>query len=215
VAWKELLDTLNQGRADIIISSITKRKDRERDYKIRFSDSYFCTTQSLIYHDNTSEQPISELIANKRVGFQEKTTSELLVSALKRGVPFDARPFNQVDDIVQALLRSEIDYGVTDTPFAVTASLTKGPNKIGYKKFNKSDFPASVPEAERVEEYAIAVREGNTELLDVINAILTKLKEDGRLMRLFDEATREYENAKKIAPGARVGELKREHPWKC
>ena len=42
-------------------------------------------------------------------------------------------------------------------------------------------------EALTVEEYAIAIKKGNTELLDQVNGALAELKESGELQAIIDK----------------------------
>src|SRR6185436_17177188 len=46
VKWEDLLATPQSGRTDIIISTITSFTAREDEFGIKFSEPYYCTTQS-------------------------------------------------------------------------------------------------------------------------------------------------------------------------
>ena len=197
VLWTELLETPRKGLADFIISSITKLETRKRDFGIEFSEPYYCTTHALIYRAGAPDRTIREMIAGKNVGVQDKTTNARLAEELAKETAFHLKTFDTTETLINALMRSEIDYGIADIPFAVSAQIGRrsgGQDRLGFKTFRDEDFPASVPEAERVEEYAIAVRGGEHQLLSVIDGVIGKAKQDGTLARLFKEATQEFED---------------------
>ena len=66
-----------------------------------------------------------------------------------------------------------------------------------------------------LEEYAIAVRGGEHQLLSVIDGVIGKAKQDGTLARLFKEATQEFEDARAVTGGSRAGDTAQERPWLC
>jgi ABC-type amino acid transport substrate-binding protein len=201
VSWQELLKSPGDGRADMIISTITKREKREEDFKIKFSDSYYSTTQSLIYRCGEADRPIKERLRGRRIGVQEGTTSQDLLNLLRSDMGEQAiimQRFAQAEEIIAALLRpvSNIDYGLTDTPFAIGAELQNRHNgfpSLGYKQFTSADFPASTTPEQQVEEYAVAVRSADVLLMKAINEILSEMKERGELASLLQQETKQYE----------------------
>jgi ABC-type amino acid transport substrate-binding protein len=214
VPWTELLDTPRQGRADIIISTITKRQTRVETYNIGFSDTYYCTTQSVVYLDGKSQSPTEDMLKSRHVGVPGKTTSEDLVLAVRAANPpnvvsgvltvhdgaspvlpiaaakegeLPLQRFAETENVISAVLRKEIDYGVVDTPFAEMAVLRH--DKLRYMEFEKRLIPTNYP---KFDEYAIAVSRNENDLLDAVNAALKKLKESGKLMNLISEAKQKY-----------------------
>ncbi len=196
VAWLGLLKQSEQGNADMIISSITKLPSRESENHIKFSQAYFCTGQSLLYRkaDWTTDVPIRDMLKDKTVGYREGTTSGKLVANLVAAAGKDAlhpKPFIDGESMLQSLAAptSSIQMGVTDTPFALDALMRQGiGERLASKPFSKSDYPASVAPEERFEEYALAVAQGEKELLDAINRTIMKLKKDKTLDKILEEA---------------------------
>jgi ABC-type amino acid transport substrate-binding protein len=218
VPWKELLGLPGTGQADMIISTITRRTDREQQYRMKFSEPYYCTTQSLLFRDGQAEGSIRQIVAGKKVGVQVGTTGEQLVVKLAKDM--DKPPIieraGQTEDLVNALVRSPpaIDYAVTDAPFAFAAHLRKP--QLAYKEFGRDDFPSSVPQAERVEEYAVAVSVSELRLLNAINKIIGAMKDDGSLIALFRQAASDYLDANKLARIAGDDQIANDRaPWKC
>src|SRR5262249_48668524 len=107
----DLLRAAGDGRADMIMGGISKRKKREEDYKIKFSDVYFCTGQSLVYRAPEDDRLIHEMIRGKKAGFQRETTSAQLVTQLSRDGFIQPIGFDRSELVIEAVLDSGI-YGV-------------------------------------------------------------------------------------------------------
>jgi ABC-type amino acid transport substrate-binding protein len=215
VRWGEMLASPQQGGPDLIISSITRRKDRETQYELSFSDTYYCTTQSLLYRSQQTGESLLEILSNKVVGYQDKTTSQPLVDHLASRIPLVKKPFDQTDQIVQdLLLQSGTNMvGVTDSPFAVTAVL-QHPDKLRSRPLKAAEYaqlaalpalaPAAAPpasanpqklELEKEDEYAVAVHNSEGKLLDIINSALTRWKsppQDAELVKIVLKANEDH-----------------------
>jgi ABC-type amino acid transport substrate-binding protein len=218
VPWTHILDMPVQGRSDIIISSITKLKQREPQHLITFSSTYYCTAAALIYRVGTEGRTIRDMIAGKIVGVQKKTTSARHAAAIAKEMHIKIEYFDTTEALIDKLLKTNIDFGIVDAPFAAAAQYSNrvnGRDRLKFKEFRKADFPASMPEDEQVEAYALAVRSGEFELLGAIDKIIAEAKQSGLLTRLLKEATREYEDASGIPRGGQGGIALRERPWEC
>jgi polar amino acid transport system substrate-binding protein len=215
VAWQELLPKAGEGLADFVISSITETPEREREFHITFSDSYFCTTHALIFRAGTADGAIAAMIAGKKVGVQSATTNARLAEGLAAGGVFEVIAFPNTESLENALLGAQIDFGITDTSFARAAQLDtrlgNGMNRLDLKEFAPGDLPASLQD-QQTQQYAIAVRTGEFELLDTINDVIAKAKQDGSLARAFKESAEEYEEAFGLPPGSRRQDAR---PWDC
>ena len=111
-------------------------------------------------------------LVGKTIGAQLGTTGYIYAGDVE-----DAKvePYNKGADAVQALSTGKIDAVIIDNkPAQVFVDENEGLKLL------------ETPYAE--EEYAIAVKKGNTELLDAINASIANLKESGKL----DEIVAKY-----------------------
>jgi ABC-type amino acid transport substrate-binding protein len=163
------------------------------------------------------------MISGKRLGFEKPSTSERLAVALERDITVsgkaspelhaEERPAAIIDDV-----RSyKIDVGITDLPFAVESILTArqhADHSLDYRRVDVSELPASIPDASRFDEYAIAIRRGD-QLLPLINQSLRKLKESGDLARMIRATVRDYEQFKSFPEGALASQILHEQPWMC
>jgi ABC-type amino acid transport substrate-binding protein len=214
VSWEKLLPAADDRSADLAISSITKTSRREKKFSIQFTDSYYCTTYALIYRAGTQEGRIRDMVEGKTVGVQRETTSSELADKLVRDGLFSIEAFDNTESLRDALVASRIDLGVTDTPFAQSAQLdlrlSNGVDRLKFKEFGQDDLPLS--QDEQTQEYAIAVHNGEFELLGAINQTLARAKRDGELASLFKTAAEKYEIFKHYQPGSRsLGQ----RPWEC
>ncbi|MGH6736665.1 MAG: TIR domain-containing protein [Methyloceanibacter sp.] len=215
VPWPKLLPSAGDGTADFVISSITKKRERERKFNVVFSESYFCTTHALIYPANLADAPIADLIAGKKVGVQGDTTNAALADALTQDLGIAVVTLPNTETLRNELLNGQIDFAITDTTFArsaqLDARLDSGLDRLKVKEFELADMPNAIKDEHR-QEYGLAVRRGEVGLLAAIDKSLAKAKEDGTLAALFKAASEEYELAKGYRPGSRgLGA----HPWEC
>ena len=157
VSWSDLLVDISKGSADMAISAITRTKDREDNFRIRFSKSYYCTSQAIMWVGKRETQPLNKIMLGKRIGVQEKTTSENFVNYLSKkfGKGFvEIKKYRGVQEIVSALTSSEIDYGIADEPFAKSAGMRlhkAAETYFNFRKLNRDEYPIVD------EEYAVAV----------------------------------------------------------
>lgn len=192
VRWGDLLEAPKSGRADIIISTISSFPEREEAFHIKFSKAYYCTTQSLIYRLPRQLQSIPQMITRKVVGYQDKTTSQDILDLFSHDVTFSTKSYREAGLMIDAVATHAIDYGLTDTPFARAAQLQYGKDALGVRELTgDDDFPKELDLTRRVENYAIAVRSGETELMDAINQIIDEMR-SGKLRELVDESSKEF-----------------------
>ncbi len=170
VQFASIIPEILSGKADFGAAGMTVTEDRL--VNVDFSDTYATAVQSIIV---TSDSEITgpDDLAGKLIGVQEGTTGDLY-STDDFGDDMVERYLKGVD-AVQALLQGKVDVVIIDNePAKVFVSENEGLKLLD----------AAYAE----EEYAIAVKKGNTELLEQINSALAELKESGKL----DEITAKY-----------------------
>jgi ABC-type amino acid transport substrate-binding protein len=170
----------------------------------------------LLYGVGEVDRPIADMIAGRRVGYQDNTTSKDLVQQMSAGQRFTSQSFARPETMLTAILNRDIDFAVVDGPFAADAQRNtrqRGQNRLAFKLFRGQDFPRSFPEQERYDEYAIAIRVGD-ELLPLVNDILKKFRTAGTIGKILASATREFEQAKGVGL-LDVPEGSLQDPWRC
>ncbi len=170
VQFASIIPEILSGKADFGAAGMTVTEDRLMN--VDFSDTYATAVQSIIV---TADSEITgpDDLEGKLIGVQEGTTGDLY-STDDFGDDMVERYLKGVD-AVQALLQGKVDVVIIDNePAKVFVSENEGLKLLD----------AAYAE----EEYAIAVKKGNTELLDQINSAIAELKESGKL----DEITAKY-----------------------
>lgn len=171
IAFDSIIPEITSGKADMGLAGMTVTEDRKMN--VDFSDTYAKASQKIIVTED-SEIASPDDLKGVVVGVQLGTTGDIYVSDLEVDGTTVER-YNKGFEAVQALSQGKIDAVVIDgEPAKTFVSQTEG-LKILDESFTD-------------EEYAIAVKKGNTELLEKINGALKTLKENGTL----DEIVAKY-----------------------
>ena len=164
VAFDSIIPEIVSGKADMALAGMTVTEDRKAS--VDFSDTYATASQMIIVKEDSQIAGPDDL-KGITVGVQLGTTGDIYVSDLEADGTTVER-YNKGFEAVQALSQGKIDAVVIDGEPAKTFVAETEGLKI-------------LDEAFTVEEYAIAVKKGNTELLDKINTALESLKDNGTL----------------------------------
>ena len=180
VAFDTICTSVQNGKADAGAAGITIRPDRAE--QVDFSIPYSSTEQYVIVP--AADETIKTLddLKGKKVGIQNGTTSDMLIADLiADGTLAGSEIIPYTSPAVAAASMNKQTAVVTDK---LTAQLIVA-NDSTLKAFPlvKAD---GTPAAE-VEEYGICVQKGNTELLDAVNKVLTKLMADGTIDAWVEE----------------------------
>ena len=171
VAFDSIIPEIVSGKADMALAGMTVTEDRKAS--VDFSDTYATASQMIIVKEDSKIAGPDDL-KGVTVGVQLGTTGDIYVSDLEADGTTVER-YNKGFEAVQALSQGKIDAVVIDGEPAKTF-------------VSESEGLKILDEAFTVEEYAIAVKKGNSELLDKINTALESLKDNGTL----DEIVAKY-----------------------
>ena len=171
--FESLLGALSTDKVDFVAAGMTANDERRKE--VDFSETYYTATQGIIVAEDSDIKGIDDIV-DKRVGAITGYTGEVICAedykiaglvTFKRGV-----------DAVMELKNGKLDAVVIDLqPAKMFVN-----NNEGLKVVEDPSFAA--------EEYAIAVKKGNTELLNAINEVIAELKATGKL----DEIVNKYQN---------------------
>lgn len=169
--------SVQDGSADMMLAGLTYQESR--DEVMDFSTSYASGVQVIIVPEDSDIASPDDL-PGKLIGVQRGTTGENYCTE-----DFGEENVQAYDNgaiAVQALLNGQIDAVVIDN----------GPAQA-YVDANEG---LKILETEYiVEDYCLAVDEGNTQLLDVLNSVLEIMIDEG----LVDEITSHYISAEEAA----------------
>ena len=171
IAFDSIIPEITSGKADMGLAGMTVTEDRKQS--VDFTDTYAKSSQKIIVKEDSAIASPDDL-TGVIVGVQQGTTGDIYVSDLEADGTTVER-YNKGFEAVQALSQGKIDAVVIDgEPAKTFVAQTEG-LKILEESFTD-------------EEYAIAVKKGNTELLEKINGALKTLKDNGTL----DEIVAKY-----------------------
>lgn len=171
IAFDSIIPEITSGKADMGLAGMTVTEDRKQS--VDFTDTYAKASQKIIVKEDSAIASPDDL-TGVIVGVQQGTTGDIYVSDLEADGTTVER-YNKGFEAVQALSQGKIDAVVIDGEPAKTFVAQIEGLKILEESFTD-------------EEYAIAVKKGNTELLEKINGALKTLKDNGTL----DEIVAKY-----------------------
>ena len=163
--------SLNKDECDVAISAMTITGERAR--VLDFSSPYFDAEQAMVVPGDSNATALSDL-AGQRIGVQGGTTGELY---LTDNAPDDAFivPFEDAAAMDAAIRDGDVDAAVYDNT-VVGSVVADNPDLHVVAKFDTG------------EQYGMAVaRNGNDDLLRVINDVLASMREDGTYDEIFTE----------------------------
>lgn len=169
MAFDAIIPSVTSGKVDFGAAGMTVTEERKQS--VDFTDSYATSTQVTMVKED-SDIANSEGLKNKIIGVQLGTIGDDLAGDIEGAT---VERYNKGLEAVQSLTQGKIDAVVIDeaTAKAFLAN-TKGLKILDEKM---SD-----------EEYAIAVKKGNTELVEKMNGAIKELKDEGKL----DEIVAKY-----------------------
>ena len=181
---------VNTGKVDVAIAGITAN-DARREV-MSFSNGYYSSNQVVVVNNDsttlttlTTEAEILEALKNKNIGCQRGTTGQYYIEGDEdwgfSGIAgADAKLYDNAPTALQALKNKQVDAVIIDEAPA---------KSIVDSKFSTSLTVLST--ALTSEEYAIAVKKGNTELVESLNAFLAAYKANGE----YDKLIKKYFDA--------------------
>lgn len=169
-AWDGIFAGLGTGEYDAVISSVTITEERQET--MDFSEPYVNAGQVLVVQQSASGVTTLDDLEGEPVGAQIGTTGAIAVQ--EHGGP-ELRTYDEIGLAVEDLANGRISGVVADTPIAANYAL---------QNEQYSDSLEIVGEPFTEEVYGIAVKEGNDEVLAMINEGLAAAKESGYIEEL-------------------------------
>ena len=194
-----VLTGVAEGKYDMGMAGITVTDTRKKT--MDFSDTYATGIQVIIVKDGSAIKTLDDLFVfnadgdptalkntNIKIGVQENTTGDIYSSDAIENWGFNdlnaddsiktdrVRRFKTGAEAVSALKNGQVDCVIIDNEPA--------------KSFVAANTGIHILEGENeyaVEDYAICVKKGNTELLNKINQALAELKADGTIDKIINK----------------------------
>ena len=176
VDFDSVIPAVISGKADLAAAGITVTEDRKKN--VDFSIPYVKTGIVVVYKKDNPFKDKDQL-KGKKIGVQAGTTSETFVTDQLKQEPERSK---SPAEAVAALKAGRVEFVIADIDPA--KNCVKGEADLAL-----SDFITS-------EEYAIAIRKGQPELLKAINETIADIKKDGRLAKWIVDFTAEADKLK-------------------
>ena len=172
MAFDAIIPAVTSGKADFGAAGMTVTEERQRS--VEFTDTYANSNQVAIVKED-SDITGSDALAGKIIGVQLGTTGDALATEIKDAT---VERYNKGLEAVQSLTQGKIDAVVIDQ--ATAEAFVKKTEGIKILEEKMSE-----------EEYAIAIKKGNMELVEKMNEAIKELKEEGKI----DEIVAKYMDA--------------------
>lgn len=172
MAFDAIIPAVTSGKADFGAAGMTVTEERQRS--VEFTDTYANSNQVAIVKEDSDIAGSADL-EGKTIGVQLGTTGDALATEIKDAT---VERYNKGLEAVQSLTQGKIDAVVIDQATAQAF-------------VNKTEGIKILEEKMSEEEYAIAIKKGNTELVEKMNAAIAELKSEGKI----DEIVAKYMDA--------------------
>ena len=176
VDFDSVIPAVISGKADLGAAGITITEDRKKN--VDFSIPYVKTGIVVIYRKSNPFKSIDQL-KGKKIGVQAGTTSETFVLEQLGIQPERSK---SPAEAVVGMKSGRCEFVIADIDPA--KNCVKGEPDLAL-----SDFISS-------EEYAVAIRKGQPELLKAINETIAELKANGKLAKWIADYTAEADSLK-------------------
>jgi polar amino acid transport system substrate-binding protein len=170
--WEGIFNALAQGDRDLLVSSITITDARRQS--MDFSAPYFDAQQLIAVKADSKVARFDDLKALK-VGVQTGTTGDEAITKLQGKNSANIKRFESTPLALKELEAGGVDAVVADNGVVIHYVA----NNVG-SKFKTVSDPGFVPE-----QYGLAVKKGNTELLAKLNKGLAEIRADGSYNAIF------------------------------
>ena len=163
IAFDSIIPEIVSGKADIGAAGMTVTEDRKQN--VDFSDTYAHATQVIIVKEDSEIKGVADL-EGKIMGVQQGTTGDIYVSGDYGDEAVER--YAKGMEAVQALAQGKVDAVVIDGE----------PAKQYIKEVEGLKI---IDESYTDEDYAIAIKKGNTAMVEAVNKALAELKSEGKL----------------------------------
>ena len=170
--WEGIFNALGQGDRDLVVSAVTITDERKGT--MDFSAPYFDAVQLIAVKENSTVAKFADL-KKLKVGVQTGTTGDEAVSKLLGKTNTNIKRFESTPLALKELEAGGVDAVVADNGVVINY-VTNNPGGK-FKTVSDTEFAP--------EQYGIAVKKGNTELLEKLNKGLADIRADGTYDRIF------------------------------
>ncbi|WP_182375955.1 ABC transporter substrate-binding protein [Nocardioides sp. WS12] len=159
---------LNAGTCDLVASAMTITDDRKKN--LDFSDGYYVSKQSLLVPADSKIAGIGDLDGVK-IGVQQGTTGKTYAEANAKGAKIVSFPGDA--EMFQAIKAGQVDAILQDLP-------------VNLDHATDGEFEV-VETYETDENYGLAIKKGNSQLVEDVNGALEEMRSDGTYDEIYNK----------------------------
>jgi polar amino acid transport system substrate-binding protein len=171
--WEGIFNTLAQGDRDLLVSAVTINDERKQT--MDFSDPYFNAQQLIAVKESSKIAKFADL-KKLKVGVQTGTTGDEVITKLLGKTSAAIKRFESTPLALKELEAGGVDAVVADNGVVINYVANNGGSKF------KS---VADPAAFAAEQYGIAVKKGNSDLVGRLNKGLADIKADGTYDQIY------------------------------
>ena len=183
--WEGIFNSVAQGDRDLLISAITITPERQQT--LDFSAPYFDAKQLIAVKIDSQIASFNDL-KKLKVGVQNGTTGDEVITKLQGKDSPHVKRFESTPLALKEMESGGVDAVVADNG-VVIHYVNNNPNSK-FKTLSDSSFAS--------EQYGMAVKKGNAELLELVNKGLKGIQSDGTYKQIYTS----YFGAEPEAPSA-------------
>lgn len=169
--WEPLFTAVQNGEVDFAVSSITITQERKETFD--FSDPYYTANQLILVPEDSDVTQFSDL-KDKKVSVQINTTGHGVVKDLLGKTSSKIVATETMPLAISEMINGNADAAIGDN--AVINEYKKNNPNVSVKTIEDESFEK--------EYYGLMVKKGNTELLELLNEGIQKLKDNGKLKEI-------------------------------
>ncbi len=173
-----LIPALQGGKGDLVAAGMTITD--ERSQAVDFSIPYADATQLIIVRKDDPKVTSAEDFEGKTIGVQLGTTGDMYIQwEIDAGANIELSQYKSNMEAAMDLVNGRLDAIVLDELPAKNIAAA-------------NDSLTIIEEPFTTEQYAMAVAKGNTSLLDVVNTVLQRLMDEGKVVEMNDKYTQDF-----------------------
>lgn len=166
-----LIPAMESGNIDVIAAGMSINEERKG--QVEFSDPYYTSGLTIIVkNDNNDIKGFADL-KGKKIAVQIGTTAMKEAQKIEGA---DVKALNSSADTFLELKAGNVDAVINDRPV-----------NDYYMVQSKSEDLKRLDDSLTSEEYGFAMKKGNTELAQKVNAALKTLKENGEYDKIYEK----------------------------
>jgi ABC-type amino acid transport substrate-binding protein len=175
-----LLAALETGNVDFVIAGMTPNEERKKS--VDFTKIYYMAQQGVMIRAEDKDKYTDIASLNgKKVGAQKGAIQETIAKEQITGAQVVA--LGKIPDLVMELKNKKVEALVVELPVAAS-----------YVEKHKDLVISNIEVEDDTGGSAIAVRKGNTDLVEAMNKTLERLMADGSIDKFVAEANEMVEN---------------------